>query len=80
MRRQDEENAKHIHNPCQYMQQVQAARRICQRQNYPLFYLLNYMQAQWYIVIVMGQRTGCKLSIYQNILKLYLQFIYNFMY
>lgn len=34
MRRQDEENAKHVHYPCQYMQQVQATGRICQRQNY----------------------------------------------
>lgn len=29
MRRQDEENAEHVHNPCQYMQQVQTAGCIC---------------------------------------------------
>lgn len=29
MRRQDKENAEHVHHPCQYVQQVQAARRIC---------------------------------------------------
>lgn len=29
MRCQDEENAEHVHHPCQYMQQVQATGRIC---------------------------------------------------